>query len=65
MSKKHERIPWFKRRPVLLEQWNYEKNNVLPQMAKVTDEVYWILPYDDPITGKHFDFEWRAREPLI
>lgn len=61
MSKKHERIPWTKRRPELLDQWNYRKNDVTPQMAKVTDEVWWILPYDDPITGKHFDFEWRAK----
>lgn len=22
--------------------------------------VWWLLPYDDPATGKHFDFEWKA-----
>lgn len=23
-------------------------------------EIWWIFPYDDPETGKHFDFEWQA-----
>lgn len=23
-------------------------------------KVWWYLPYDDPKTGKHFDFEWEA-----
>ena len=23
-------------------------------------KVWWLLPYDDPNTGKHFDFEWQA-----
>ena len=22
--------------------------------------MWWFLPYDDPETGKHFDFEWEA-----
>ena len=22
--------------------------------------VWWYLPYDDPETGKHFDFEWSG-----
>ena len=21
-------------------------------------KVWWYLPYDDPISGKHFEFEW-------
>ena len=23
--------------------------------------MWWFLPYDDPRTGKHFDFEWEDR----
>ena len=23
-------------------------------------EVWWLRPYDDPKTGKHFDFTWKA-----
>ena len=26
--------------------------------AKSSKKVWWYLPYDDPISGKHFEFEW-------
>lgn len=48
----------------LAEQWNYEKNDdLLPEnfMPNSKEEVWWIYPYDDPVTGKHFDFEWTAK----
>jgi hypothetical protein len=50
--------------PELAVQWDYKKNDGLtPQ--EVTNgsqkKVWWILPYDDPVTGKHFAFEWQAR----
>ncbi len=50
--------------PDLAEQWHPNKNGVLtPQLVTPSSNkiVWWLLPYDDPITGKHFDFEWRAR----
>ena len=51
-------------RPDLAAEWNYEKNGDLkPDMiaSQSHKKVWWILPYDDPITGKHFDFEWEAK----
>ena len=49
--------------PKLAEQWHPTKNGDLtPQ--KVThgnsQKVWWYYPYDDPNTGKHFDFEWQS-----
>lgn len=49
--------------PELAAQWHPIRNGDLtPQ--KVTcgyrKRVWWLLPYDDPETGKHFDFEWPA-----
>ena len=29
-------------------------------IASSEKKVWWLLPYDDPNTGKHFDFEWQA-----
>lgn len=29
-------------------------------MAGSREKVWWYLPYDDPKTGKHFNFEWQA-----
>ena len=50
--------------PNLAKEWNYEKNEGL-KPTNVTfgshKKVWWYLPYDDPVTGKHFDFEWEAR----
>lgn len=49
--------------PKLAAQWHPTKNGDL----KPTDvssgsskKVWWLYPYDDPHTGKHFDFEWEA-----
>lgn len=50
-------------REYLIKEWHPTKNGNLkpcdftPQNAK---KVWWYLPYDDPKTGKHFDFEWCA-----
>lgn len=50
--------------PELAKEWHPTKNgdlkptDVTPNSHK---KVWWLLPYDDPVTGKHFDFEWKAR----
>ena len=48
----------------LLEQWNKKKNGDLtPDNVSYGDSrtrVWWHLPYDDAVTGKHFDFEWQS-----
>lgn len=52
------------RKPDLAAQWHPTKNgNLTPyDVAAGSDKkVWWLLPYDDPITGNHFDFEWEAR----
>ena len=64
----NKRIPYEKSlaylRPDLTREWHITKNgelkpdDVLPTSGKT---VWWCLPYDDSETGKHFDFEWRAR----
>jgi hypothetical protein len=49
--------------PNLVQEWNFAKNGELTpdKIHKESEKkVWWILPYDDPITGKHFDFEWLA-----
>ena len=49
--------------PEIAEQWHPTKNGeltpdqVVPGSGK---KVWWYLPYDDPVTGKHFNFEWKA-----
>ena len=50
--------------PMLAKQWHPYKNKKLtPEMVTCGSgkNVWWIYPYDDPETGKHFDFEWRAQ----
>ena len=50
-------------RPDIANEWNYEKNtSLLPSQvsASARELVWWIYRYDDPRTGKHFDFEWQA-----
>ena len=48
----------------LAKEWHPTKNgdlkpsDVSPGSSHV---VWWRLPYDDPKTGKHFNFEWQAR----
>ena len=47
----------------LLKEWHPIKNGKLDPMDYTTgshEKVWWYLPYDDPKTGKHFDFEWEA-----
>ena len=49
--------------PELAKEWHPIKNGlVTPEnvSAGCSDKVWWLLPYDDPKTGKHFDFEWEA-----
>ena len=49
--------------PELAEQWHPVKNNDLrPEDVTIQShqKVWWIQAYDDPRTGKHFDFEWEA-----
>ena len=49
--------------PDLAKEWHPTKNGDL-KPTDVTSgsdkKVWWYLPYDDPNTGKHFDFEWQA-----
>ena len=50
-------------RPDIAAQWHPTKNGDLkPEMITINSnkKVWWFLPYDDPDTGKHFDFEWYA-----
>jgi hypothetical protein len=49
--------------PELAAQWHPELNgNVTPNMVSASSRTkyWWLLPYDDSITGKHFDFVWSA-----
>ena len=49
--------------PELAKEWHSSKNGDLKPSgisAFSNKEVWWYLPYDDPETGKHFDFEWKA-----
>lgn len=49
--------------PAVAAQWHPTRNGELtPQKvtAYTCRVVWWLLPYDDPRTGKHFDFEWQA-----
>lgn len=49
--------------PELAKQWHPTKNeNLKPTEIACNrhEAVWWLYPYDDPITGKHFDFEWRV-----
>ena len=50
-------------KPELASQWHPTKNGDLRPtnvMQSSNKKVWWLLPYDDPLTGKHFDFEWMA-----
>ena len=49
--------------PELAKQWHPTKNgNLKPTevTANSNKKVWWLLPYDDTKTGKHFDFECQA-----
>lgn len=49
--------------PETAKYWHPTKNgalmptDVFQQSGK---KVWWYFPYDDPITKKHFDFEWKS-----
>lgn len=50
--------------PELNKQWHPTKNGYLKPTdvtASSGQKVWWLYPYDDPITKKHFDFEWQAK----
>ena len=50
--------------PELAKQWHPTKNGNLTAKDVTCGnrkKVWWYLPYDDPETGKHFDFEWETR----
>ena len=49
--------------PELAKQWHPTKNGELTAVqvtASSNKKVWWLYSYDDPKTGKHFDFEWEA-----
>ena len=49
--------------PDLAKEWHPTKNGkLLPSMVMSCDHtvVWWMKPYDDPHTGRHFDFEWQT-----
>ena len=49
--------------PELAAQWHPVRNKDLkPEdvSAGSSKKVWWLMPYDDKKTGKHFDFEWIA-----
>lgn len=49
--------------PNLAKEWHPTKNSKLTPhdvVAGSREKVWWYLPYDDPKTGKHFNFEWQA-----
>ena len=49
--------------PRLALEWHPTKNKgKMPSMYTEYshEKVWWLLPYDEPKTGKHFDFEWEA-----
>ena len=51
------------KRPDLAQEWHPTKNgDIAPTDVTVcsAEKVWWYLPYDDPKTGKHFNFEWEA-----
>ena len=49
--------------PELAAQWHPTKNgNLKPTQvtANINKKVWWLYAYDDPNTGKHFEFEWES-----
>lgn len=50
--------------PQLAKEWHPIKNGKLTPYdvtGGCKEKVWWLLPYDDKNTGKHFDFEWQAQ----
>ena len=49
--------------PNLAKEWHPVKNGSLTPRdvsSKSGKKVWWLYPYNDSRTGKHFDFEWEA-----
>ena len=50
--------------PDIASEWHPTKNGDLtPEMVAPGShkKVWWMKPYTDPRTGKHFEFEWQSR----
>ena len=61
LRKKHKSLA--EECPEKANLWHPTKNKPLtPKDITVGSDrkVWWFLPYDDPKTGKHFDFEWQT-----
>ena len=47
-------------RQELIEQWSHKNNKPMEEYSYGSNDiVFWVQHYDDPKTGKHFDFEWK------
>ncbi len=48
--------------PAIAKEWHPTKNKMKPNEVRPHSHkiVWWLLTYDDPATGKHFDFVWEA-----
>ncbi|MCD8109318.1 MAG: sigma-70 family RNA polymerase sigma factor [Clostridiales bacterium] len=49
--------------PEIAMEWHPDKNGTLTPdqvSCEINKAVWWYKPYDDPVTGKHFDFEWKS-----
>ena len=49
--------------PDIAKEWHPTKNGDLTPgqvTAGSAQNVWWYLPYDDPRTGEHHDFEWKT-----
>lgn len=50
-------------RPDIAQYWHPTKNDIKPDEIYYmsTKEIWFLYPYDDPNTGKHYDFEWEQQ----
>ena len=49
--------------PELVAEWHPTKNGQMTPYntgAGSSKQIWWVKHYDDPKTGKHFDFEWHS-----
>ncbi len=49
--------------PEIAKDWHPTKNGSLTPSQVLYDsqkKVWWLYSYDDPVSGKHFDFEWQT-----
>ena len=63
LSRNTKFISLAEKYPELAKEWNTVRNGKLsPENVAFgsAQTVWWILHYDDEVTGKHFDFEWQA-----